>query len=46
VNQPPKEEHKRRLVGLFSDTMPPQAIAAAVEDLLSDGNPVARATNA
>jgi hypothetical protein len=39
ASQPPKEDHKKRLLGLFSETISPQAIAA-VEDLLSDGNSV------
>jgi hypothetical protein len=44
-NKTPTEAHRKRVVGLFSDTMSAQAIAA-VEDLLSDGNPMAKATNA
>jgi hypothetical protein len=35
-NKTPTEAHRKRLVGLFSDTMSAQAIAD-VEDLLSDG---------
>jgi hypothetical protein len=44
-NKTPTEAHRKRLVGLFSDTMSAQAIAA-VEDLLSDGNPAAKAADA
>jgi hypothetical protein len=35
-NQQPQEEHKKRLMALFNDPMPSQAVAA-VDDLLSDG---------
>jgi hypothetical protein len=45
ASQPPKEDHKKRLLGLFSETLSPQAIAA-VEDLLSDGNPVVKDADA
>jgi hypothetical protein len=45
TDQSPKEDHKQRLVGLFRDGMPPQAFAA-VEELLSDVNPVGNAVDA
>jgi hypothetical protein len=45
ASQAPREEHKKRLINLFSDAVPPQAIAA-IEDLLSEGNPAAKVVEA